>query len=74
VIIIAQKKWLRKAQIKVNVDKVISKQDLADAIGMNYSQLCDIFLGNRVRETKNIIKICDYLGIKYTINEKGEVE
>ena len=56
---------VKKVRTKIDVEKVISRKQLADELGINYTELCDILIGNRQNEKNHIKMICEYFNIKY---------
>ena len=57
--------WVKKARIKIDIEKHISRKELAEKLGINYTEMCDLLNGNRQNEKNHIRLICDYLNIKY---------
>lgn len=53
--------WSKRAQKKL-IDKGMTKKELAGALGVNYTQMCNVLTGYVYNEDMTI-KICEFLGV-----------
>lgn len=53
--------WSKRAQKKL-IDKGMTKKELANKLGVNYTQMCNVLTGYVYNETITN-KICEFLGV-----------